>query len=68
MFWELYELAEKLVDVEDNFHQWRFRHMKTVSRIIGAKPGTGGASGVSYLKKALEPRFFPELWNVRTRL
>jgi tryptophan 2,3-dioxygenase len=64
--WELYELAEKLVDIEDSFQQWRFRHMKTVERIIGHKRGTGGTSGVSYLKKALELRFFPELWNVRT--
>ena len=67
-YWDLYELAEKLVDVEDNFQQWRFRHMKTVSRIIGMKRGTGGTSGVSYLKKALSLRFFPELWSVRSRL
>lgn len=64
--WELYELAEKLVDVEYRFHLWRFSHMKTVERIIGAKPGTGGTSGVSYLRKALELRFYPELWDVRT--
>ena len=66
--WDLYELAEKLVDVEDHFHQWRFRHMKTVERIIGFKRGTGGTSGVSFLVKALELRFFPELWTVRTSL
>lgn len=64
--WDLYELAEKLVDVEYRFHLWRFSHMKTVERIIGAKPGTGGTSGVSYLQKALTLRFYPELWDVRT--
>lgn len=67
-YWDLYELAEKLVDVEDNFQQWRFRHMKTVSRIIGQKRGTGGTSGVRYLQKALELSFFPELWDVRTKI
>ncbi len=67
-YWDLYELAEKLVDVEDNFHQWRFRHMKTVERIIGFKRGTGGTGGVSYLVKALDLRFFPELWSVRTSI
>ena len=66
--WDLYELAEKLVDVEDNFHQWRFRHMKTVERVIGYKRGTGGTSGVGYLRKALDLRFFPELWTVRTSI
>jgi len=65
---ELYELAEKLVDVEDKFQQWRFRHMKTVQRIIGFKSGTGGSSGVGYLKTALDRSFFPELWDVRTAL
>ena len=63
-----YQLAEELVDVEDWFQQWRFQHMKTVHRIIGNKPGTGGSSGVAYLKRALERTFFPELWDVRTRL
>ncbi|MBS0470300.1 MAG: tryptophan 2,3-dioxygenase [Proteobacteria bacterium] len=63
--WDLYELAEKLVDIEYRFHLWRFSHMKTVERIIGAKPGTGGTSGVNYLKKALELTFYPELWEVR---
>jgi tryptophan 2,3-dioxygenase len=64
--WDLYELAEKLVDVEYRFHLWRFSHMKTVERILGAKRGTGGTSGVGYLRKALELRFYPELWDVRT--
>lgn len=66
--WDLYELAEKLVDVEYRFHLWRFSHMKTVERILGAKPGTGGTSGVSYLRKALDLRFYPELWDVRTEI
>jgi tryptophan 2,3-dioxygenase len=66
--WDLYELAEKLVDLEYRFHLWRFSHMKTVERIIGGKTGTGGTSGVSYLKKALELRFYPELWDVRGEL
>jgi len=65
---DLYELAEELIDVEDWFQQWRFRHMKTVERIIGYKPGTGGSSGVGYLKTALENSFFPELWELRTFL
>ncbi|WP_175615324.1 tryptophan 2,3-dioxygenase [Piscibacillus halophilus] len=67
-YWDLYELAEKLVDIEDWMQQWRFRHMKTVERIIGHKVGTGGSSGVGYLKKVLDHYFFPELWNVRTKL
>jgi tryptophan 2,3-dioxygenase len=66
--WDLYELAEKLVDLEYRFHLWRYSHMKTVERIIGAKPGTGGTSGVSYLNKALSLRFYPELWDVRTEI
>ncbi|HTW33640.1 MAG TPA: tryptophan 2,3-dioxygenase family protein [Rhizomicrobium sp.] len=66
--WDLYELAEKLVDLEYRFHLWRFSHMKTVERIIGGKTGTGGTSGVTYLKKALELRFYPELWDVRGEL
>jgi len=65
---DLYELAEELVDVEDWFQQWRFRHMKTVERIIGLKRGTGGSSGVAFLKTALERSFFPELWELRTEL
>jgi tryptophan 2,3-dioxygenase len=67
-YWDLYELAEKLVDIEDWLQQWRFRHMKTVERIIGFKMGTGGSSGVGYLKKVLDQRFFPELWDLRTEL
>jgi len=67
-YWDLYELAEKLVDVEHQFQVWRFNHMKTVERIIGHKRGTGGSSGVSYLVRALDLRFFPELWTVRTRI
>lgn len=67
-YWDLYQLAEKLVDVEDWLQQWRFRHMKTVERIIGFKAGTGGSSGVNYLRKVLDHRFFPELWDLRTSL
>jgi tryptophan 2,3-dioxygenase len=67
-YWGLYELAEKLVDIEDLFQQWRFRHMKTVERIIGFKTGTGGSGGVSYLKKVIDQYFFPELWALRTEL
>ncbi len=68
VYWDLYELAEKLVDLEDWSRQWRFRHLTTVDRIIGNKAGTGGSSGVSYLKRALEVAYFPELWQVRTKL
>jgi tryptophan 2,3-dioxygenase len=66
--WDLYELAEKLVDLDHRFQLWRFSHMKTVERIIGYKRGTGGTGGVSYLAKALELRLFPELWTVRTSM
>ncbi|WP_422124086.1 tryptophan 2,3-dioxygenase [Planococcus sp. X10-3] len=66
--WELYQMAEKLVDIEDWLQQWRFRHMKTVERIIGFKQGTGGSSGVNYLKKVLDQYFFPELWEIRTEI
>ena len=66
--WDLYDLAEKLVDLDHKFQLWRFSHMKTVERIIGYKRGTGGTSGVSYLNKALELRFFPELWTIRTSM
>ncbi|MCC5903790.1 MAG: tryptophan 2,3-dioxygenase [Halomonas sp.] len=66
--WDLYELAEKLVDVEFNFQRWRFNHMKTVERIIGYRRGTGGTSGVNYLVKALDLQFFPELWSARTSI
>jgi tryptophan 2,3-dioxygenase len=67
-YWDLYELAEKLVDLEFRFQQWRFTHMKTVERIIGFKRGTGGSSGVAYLARALSGSFFPELLSVRTSL
>jgi tryptophan 2,3-dioxygenase len=66
--WDLYELAEKLVDLDHRFQLWRFQHMKTVERIIGYKAGTGGTAGVSYLAKALRLRLFPELWEVRTSM
>jgi tryptophan 2,3-dioxygenase len=66
--WEAYHLCEQLVDVETNFQLWRFRHMKTVERIIGYRRGTGGSSGVAFLKQALELTFFPELFEVRTML
>jgi tryptophan 2,3-dioxygenase len=66
--WMLYELAEKLVDFEDYFRRWRFNHVTTVERIIGLKRGTGGTSGVSYLRKMLEVELFAELWKVRTEL
>jgi tryptophan 2,3-dioxygenase len=66
--WELYELAEKLVDFEDYFRRWRFNHVTTVERIIGLKRGTGGTTGVSYLRRMLEVVLFPELWKVRTEL
>ena len=65
-FWPEYHLCEQLVDVEENFQLWRFRHMKTVERIIGYRRGTGGSSGVAFLRKALELTFFPELLEVRT--
>ena len=66
--WDVYELCEKLVDLEESFQLWRFRHMKTVERIIGFKKGTGGSSGVGFLKKALDLTFFPELFDVRTEI
>lgn len=67
-YWDAYEMCEKLVDVEESFALWRFRHVKTVERIIGFKKGTGGSSGVPFLKKALSIRLFPELWDVRTEI
>ena len=67
-YWDEYDMCEKLVDIEERFQLWRFRHMTTVKRIIGFKPGTGGSSGVSFLKRALDVTFFPELWDVRTSL
>jgi tryptophan 2,3-dioxygenase len=66
--WDLYEMAEELVDLEDAFRQWRFRHVTTVERIIGFKGGTGGTAGASYLRKMLDVVLFPELWHVRTVL
>ena len=66
--WDLYQLAEKLVDIEDSFRQWRYRHVTTVQRIIGFKQGTGGTSGVGYLQSVLQLELFPELWQVRTYL
>jgi tryptophan 2,3-dioxygenase len=66
--WELYEMAEELVDLEDAFRQWRFRHVTTVERIIGFKQGTGGTAGAPYLRKMLDVVLFPELWHVRTLL
>ncbi len=65
-FWPEYHLCEHLVDIEEAFQLWRFRHMKTVERIIGYRRGTGGSSGVAFLKKALDLTFFPELLEVRT--
>jgi tryptophan 2,3-dioxygenase len=67
-YWDLYQLAEKLVDFEDYFRRWRFNHVTTVERIIGFKRGTGGTGGVSYLRRMLEVELFPELWHVRTIL
>ena len=66
--WALYELGEKLVDLEDYFRRWRFNHVTTVERIIGFKRGTGGTSGVQYLRRMLEVELFPELWQVRGQL
>ena len=66
--WEAYETCEELVDVEESFQLWRFRHMKTVERVIGHKRGTGGSSGVGFLRRALDLTFFPELLAVRTRV
>ncbi|MBS4188696.1 tryptophan 2,3-dioxygenase [Bacillus sp. FJAT-49705] len=67
-YWDLYELAEKLVDIGSQQQLWRYNHMSTVERIIGNKKGTGGSSGVTYLKKVLDHEFFPELWSLRTKL
>lgn len=66
--WDAYALCEKLVDVEEHFQLWRFRHMKTVERIIGYKRGTGGSAGVAFLRKAIDKSFFPELFDVRTQI
>jgi tryptophan 2,3-dioxygenase len=67
-YWAAYEICENLVDLEANFQSWRFHHMKTVERIIGFKPGTGGTAGVAFLRKALDISFFPELIEVRTKI
>ncbi len=67
-YWDLYQLAEELVDLEDAFRQWRFRHLTTVERIIGNKRGTGGTSGVGYLRHMLDVVLFPELWTLRSEL
>jgi tryptophan 2,3-dioxygenase len=67
-YWDLYELAEKLVDLEYHFQRWRFGHLKTVERIIGFKRGTGGTAGVPYLESVLKKGFFPELLSVRTAI
>ncbi len=66
--WDVYETCEELVDIEDTFQTWRFRHLKTVERIIGYKRGTGGSSGVAFLSRALSLTFFPELYAVRTEI
>ena len=67
-YWDLYELAEKLVDIGSQQQFWRFNHMSTVERIIGQRMGTGGSTGVNYLKKVVDQPFFPELWTLRTKL
>ncbi len=66
--WGVYETCEELVDIEDNFQQWRFRHLQVVQRTIGQKTGTGGSSGVDFLRRALDLTFFPELFEVRSRI
>ena len=66
--WGVYETCEELVDIEDNFQQWRFRHLQVVQRIIGHRTGTGGSSGVDFLRRALDLTFFPELFEVRSRI
>jgi tryptophan 2,3-dioxygenase len=67
-YWDVYETAEELVDLEESFQLWRFRHLKTVERVIGHKRGTGGSSGVGFLRRALDLTFFPELITVRTEI
>lgn len=66
--WDTYEMCEKLIDVDQGMALWRFRHMKTVERIIGYKRGTGGSSGVNFLKRVVDMRLFPEIWDVRTEI
>jgi tryptophan 2,3-dioxygenase len=67
-YWDLYQLAEKLVDIDDALATWRHKHVLTVSRVIGMKPGTGGTAGAAYLTSTLSKRAFPELWSLRTEL
>lgn len=67
-YWDLYQLAEKFIDLEDSFRQWRFRHVTTVERIIGFKQGSGGTEGVGYLRNMLDTELFPELWRLRSTL
>jgi tryptophan 2,3-dioxygenase len=67
-YWDLYQLGEELTDLEDAFRLWRFRHVTTVERVIGFKRGTGGTSGVGYLRKMLDVVLFPEIWKLRTDL
>jgi tryptophan 2,3-dioxygenase len=67
-YWDLYQLGEELTDLEDTFRLWRFRHVTTVERVIGFKRGTGGTSGVGYLRKMLDVVLFPEIWKLRTDL
>ena len=66
--WRYYEACEELVDLEENFQLWRFRHLRTVQRIIGLKSGTGGSAGVAFLERALSQTFFPELYAVRNEI
>ena len=67
-YWDAYEMCEELVDVEESFQLWRFRHLKTVERIIGFKRGTGGTAGVDYLRRMLDVVLFPDLWDLRSAL
>jgi tryptophan 2,3-dioxygenase len=67
-YWDVYETCEELVDIEENFQLWRFRHLKTVQRTIGGKTGTGGSTGAPFLRRALDLTFFPELYAVRTTI
>lgn len=66
--WDAYEMAEKLIDIDESYSLWRYRHVKTVERVIGMKRGTGGTSGVNYLRQMVDDRLFPELWDVRTEI
>ena len=66
--WDAYEMAEKLVDVDETYSLWRYRHLKVVLRVIGTKRGTGGTAGAAYLREMVDEVFFPELWEARTSL